>query len=185
MSLSVTLNNQEPNDKDSNLNKIMEKYRYIIFNDFTQFRFDHTDNDIDNNMHYIPVFCVGSIDETMAWASQARRIKFTKQAITHYKIPENVVVSNIQNPYTENYYYDDNKPYHDFLIGKTVGVVRRKVVNGQKIDIYHCPKYELLEIHFPQMFQMCTVKVRNTNDGIISDNINIDRISIPTLMIYD
>jgi len=173
----------QPNQVENteNFNTIMDNYSSIILNDYTQFKFE----DKDTDMHYIPVFSVGTIDETLAWARHARRIKFTKQAIKYFSIPEKVVVSNIENRNTHNYYYDDDKPYCDFLIGKTVGVVRRKVVNGQKIDIYHCPKYELIEIEYPHMFHMCTAKLKSIDDGSITEDINIARIAIPELMKYD
>ena len=159
-------------------------YYCIYLNEYSQYTLGNSEYSEKPNgtLEFIPIFGVGTLDETCAWAKHARRIKFTKEAIEFYNIPEKVVKSNIEKRGEENFYYDENKPYYDFLIGKTVGVVRRMVVNGQKIEKYHCPKYKLLGITYAHMYNMCTVKVESLDDGTISSDINISRVAIPTLL---
>ena len=161
-------------------------YSTFIFNDYSHFSFGESEHNEtpQGDLEYIPIFGVGTLDETRAWATHARRIKFTSQAITYYNIPDNVVDSNTEIPGKEKYYYDGDKPYFDYLIGKTVGIVKRMTVDGKKIEKYHCPKYELLEFTYPHMYNLCTVKARSLSDNTITNDINISRISIPELMRY-
>jgi len=161
-------------------------YTTLLLSDYSKFNFKDTEYSKKpfDKKEYIPIFGVGTIDETMAWARNARRIKFTINAIKYYNIPDDVVNSNIENPRQNNFYYNENKPYYEFLIGKTVGIIRRIMQNGTKIDLYNCPKYELLEINNPYRYDMCTAKVKNINDGSISEDINISRIAIPELCEY-
>ena len=162
----------------------LTNYTTLILVDYSNFNFIKTEysNETTDNKKYIPIFGIGTIDETLAWSKHARRIKFTLEAINYYNIPENVVDSNIEEPGKDKLFYEDNKPYCDYLIGKTVGIVKRVIVNGEKIDKYHCPKFELIEINYPHMFHMCTVKVKNLKTGEILSDINIARVAIPELV---
>ena len=110
-----------------------------------------------------PIFGVGGIHETHIFSTSSRPLKYTTKAIEHYSIP-----------YSEL----DNL---SFLNGKIISVVRRIVENNEKIDVYHYPKYKVIEIVHPHMWRTASVTIQCLNTGEIEENINIARIAIPAL----
>lgn len=126
------------------------------------------------NKEYIPIFGVGGITETSIWAAQARPIKLTDYAINYYNL--NTETDSKETPITQ--------PRPNWIIGRKVGVVRRLVENGKKIEKYHCPKYELISIDLPHMYNLCTAKVKCYDTGDIED-VGIQRITIPIPLEYN
>ena len=121
---------------------------------------------------YIPIFGVGGIIETSIWAAHARPIKLTDHAINYYN-----------TELDSNKHKQEVKSTPNSIIGQRVGVVRRIVVNGEKIEKYHCPKYELVSIDLPHMYNLCTANVKCYITGVI-ENVVIERLAIPELIEY-
>jgi hypothetical protein len=149
---------------------------YTIIHSHLQFDYGECDcceKPIDKK-EYLPIFGVGGMIETSIWAAQARPIKLTDHAINYYNL----------DPEFDSKKIPRIQPRPSWIIGQTVGVVRRLVVNGEKIEIYHCPKYELVSIDLPHMYNLCTAKVKCYNTGEIEDVV-IQRIAIPKLLEYN
>ena len=112
---------------------------------------------LPDNKEYIPVFGVGDIDETKIWACNARPLKLSDTAINYFN------TTNVED-----------------ILGKTIGVIRRIEINGEKINKYHCPKYILTDIEYPHHWALssCTVKCLETG---ITEKINTGRVCVPEM----
>ena len=154
----------------------------IILHSYHQFEFGDCAccEKPNNKKEYIPIFGVGGLTETSIWAAHARPIKFTTYAINYYNLTN-------REPGLDSKRGPEDKPgvipRSKYLIGKKVGVVRRIVENGTKIDKYHCPTYELISIELPHMYNICTAKIRCYETGQTEDVV-IDRLAIPSLLEY-
>ena len=114
------------------------------------------------NLEYRPIFGVGCLDETRIFCITARPIKIIKEALE---------------------YYDLASPYdYDGMVGKTVGIIKRIKVDGIKKDEYHCVKYLLKEIKWPEMYSCSSVVVRPLEGG---EDIEINTIRVTAPKLYD
>lgn len=150
----------------------------IIINTYLHFEFGLCDccKKPTGKKEYIPIFGVGGLTETSIWAVHARPIKLTTYAIDYYKIEKT-------EPVTIEKTEQVVLPIPACLIGKRVGVVRRIVENGVKINKYHCPTYKLISIELSHFYSLCTAKVMCYNTGE-TEEVVIERLAIPELLEY-
>jgi len=135
---------------------------YYTLSTFDDFNFTPSKSEIPtDDKKYLPIFAVGGIDETRMFCITARPLKMIPEAIKYYGL------SSI----------DD----YDGMKDKIVGIIKRKKVDGEKINEYHCVEYKLKEIVMPHMYSLsyAVVECLETNETM---DINIDRVTIPSLI---
>lgn len=136
------------------------------------------------NLEYKPVFGVGTLSETSIFSTYSRPIKFSSYAIDYYNIDK----ANIyKKKYVDNnsntddiFYIDITTDNYNCIIGSEIGVIRRMCEENIKLDLYHCPKYKILEVLDSDRYQFTSAKIQCVKTNKIEE-VNISRVAVPAL----
>ena len=137
----------------------------------------------NDNLEYKPIYGVGSLSDTSIFSTSSRPLKFSSYAIDYYNIDNYNIHKNInltQKDTNEVFSIDITTDNYNCINGKEIGVIRRISENDIKIDLYHCPKYKLLEILYGDRYQFASAKIQCLTTNLIEE-VNISRVVVPVL----
>tara|TARA_B110001450_G_C17304751_1_gene352971 strand:- start:42 stop:542 length:501 start_codon:yes stop_codon:yes gene_type:complete len=140
-----------------------------------------------DTLEYKPIFGVGSLSDTSIFSTSSRPLKFSSYAIDffnidNYNIHKNMYLTKKEETDDTDEVFNINITTDNYncINGKNIGVIRRMTENDIKIDLYHCPKYKLLEILYGDRYQIAAAKIQCITTNIIEE-VNISRVVVPVL----